>query len=158
MKKTGKDIREDDADDYILGYTIGNDISSRYWQRPPRSGGQYCYAKGFDRFAPIGPVIRSVEATDITQLRLQTFVNGELRQDTLTSDLIFNPQQIIAHLSKGYTLRQGTVIMTGTPDGIAGRRPDEPWVKPGDVIRVSISYIGHIENRMKGPEIVPALL
>lgn len=139
---------ESEADDYILGYTAGNDLSSRYWQRPPHSGGQYCYAKGFDGFAPIGPTIRAAHMTDTSSLRLTTTVNGEQRQNTLTGDMIFNPRQIVAHLSRGVTLAAGTIIMTGTPDGIAGRMQNPLWLKHNDVVRVSISGIGSLENRM----------
>lgn len=148
IKKKGKDIAESDADDYILGYTAGNDISSRYWQRPPNAGGQYCYAKGFDKFAPIGPTIRATHMTDTSRLSLTTTVNGEKRQSSLTGDMIFNPRQIVAHLSRGVTLAAGTVIMTGTPDGIAGRMSTPIWLRHNDVVRVSISGIGKIENRM----------
>ncbi|KAH8698727.1 hypothetical protein BGW36DRAFT_426419 [Talaromyces proteolyticus] len=151
IKKDGKDISEAEADDYILGCTAGNDVSSRYWQRPPHSGGQYCYAKGFDGFAPIGPTIRATQKTDMSNLRLETTVNGEQRQSTITSDVLFNPRQIVSHLSRGYTLSKGTVIMTGTPDGIAGRMPGQPWLQNKDVVRVSISGVGSIENRIISP-------
>ncbi|KAL2783613.1 hypothetical protein BJX66DRAFT_349296 [Aspergillus keveii] len=146
--KTGKDIPENEADDYILGYTAGNDISSRFWQRPPHAGGQYCYAKGFDKFAPIGPTIRATHLTNTSTLSLTTTVNGEERQSSLTGDMIFNTRHIVAHLSRGCTLAAGTVIMTGTPDGIAGRMSTPAWLKNNDVVRVSISGIGTIENRM----------
>lgn len=86
--------------------------------------------------------------TDTSSLRLTTTVNGEQRQNTLTGDMIFNPRQVVAHLSRGVTLAAGTIIMTGTPDGIAGRMPNPLWLKHNDVVRVSISGIGSLENRM----------
>lgn len=116
----GKDVKnlseKDDPLDYVLGVTVGNDVSSRYWQNAQRSGSQHGPAKSFDKFAPIGPVIASLKAVgDPEALRLRTWVNGELRQDGRTDDLIFGIRAIIRHLSRGATLRKGTVIMTGTP-------------------------------------------
>ena len=116
----GKDVKNlpEAADplDYVLGYTVGNDVSSRYWQNAERSGAQHGYAKSFDKFAPIGPVIASPAAVkNPEKLKLKTWVNGEVRQDGATDDLIFDIRSIIRHLSQGMTLRQGTLIMTGTP-------------------------------------------
>ncbi|GME64626.1 Fumarylacetoacetase [Neofusicoccum parvum] len=150
ISKDGKNIPAAAADDHILGYTAGNDLSSRHWQRPPHAGGQYCYAKGFDGFAPIGPTVRAARAADPAALELVTRVNGEERQRTSTADLVFGPRQIVEHLSKGCTLRRGTVVMTGTPSGIASRRRPEPWLKRGDVVRVEVSGVGAIENRLVG--------
>ncbi|KAI2639536.1 hypothetical protein GGS26DRAFT_272320 [Hypomontagnella submonticulosa] len=145
--KTGKNIPEDEALSYVLGFTAGNDLSSRYWQRPPQSGGQYCFAKSFDGFAPLGPTI--VHPSLVTKpLQIQTRVNGELRQNGSTSEMVFNVKQIIAHVSRGTTLRKGTIIMTGTPAGIAGKMPGQPWLKHGDVVEVGISQIGHLRNKL----------
>lgn len=117
MGKDAKNLSEsEDPLDYVLGFTVGNDVSSRYWQNAQRSGAQHGPAKSFDKFGPIGPVIASREAVgDPEALRLRTWVNGELRQDGRTDDLIFGIKAIIRHLSRGMTLRKGTVIMTGTP-------------------------------------------
>lgn len=116
----GRDVKDlpesEDPSEYILGYTVGNDVSARYWQTPERSVGQHGYAKSFDKFAPLGPVITSTKAIgDPRKLRLRTWVNGQLRQDGWTDDLIFDIGQILRHLSQGRTLRKGTVILTGTP-------------------------------------------
>ncbi|KAI1409825.1 hypothetical protein F5Y13DRAFT_169011 [Hypoxylon sp. FL1857] len=147
ISKTGKNIPEDQALSYVLGFTAGNDLSSRYWQRAPRSGGQYCFAKSFDGFAPLGPTV--LHPSLVTRpLRIQTRVNGEARQNASTDDMIFTVKQIIAHVSRGTTLRQGTVIMTGTPAGIAGKMPGQPWLKHGDVVEVEISQIGCLKNRL----------
>jgi 2-keto-4-pentenoate hydratase/2-oxohepta-3-ene-1,7-dioic acid hydratase in catechol pathway len=148
IKQDAKNITCEEAPKYILGYTAGNDVSSRLWQRPPRAGGQYCYAKGFDKFAPIGPTLRHAAKTDLTSLILQTRVNGEQRQYASFSSMIFNSYKILAHLSKGCTVRKGTVVMTGTPRGIAGRMPLTPWLQDGDVVEVKVSQIGTISNRM----------
>ena len=102
--------------DYVLGFTVGNDLSARYWQWPHMSGSQHGYAKSFDNFGPIGPVIASKSAiTDAEKLHLKTWVNDDLRQNCRTDDLIFGIGECIRHLSQGMTLRKGTVIMTGTP-------------------------------------------
>ena len=117
MGKDAKNLSQDENPlDYVLGFTVGNDVSSRYWQNARRSGSQHGPAKSFDKFAPIGPVIASLKAVgDPEKLRLRTWANGELRQDCSTDDLIFGISHLIRHLSRGITLRKGTVIMTGTP-------------------------------------------
>lgn len=149
----GKDCKnlgeDEDPTPYILGYTVGNDVSSRYWQRPERCGGQHGYAKSFDKFAPIGPVIASTTAIpDPKTLTLTTTVNGELRQKTKTDDLIFDIPAIIRFLSRGTTLRPGTVIMTGTPSGVAAFMKPPPWLGDGDVVEIGITGIGKIRNKM----------
>jgi len=116
----GKDVKNlkdtDNPLDYVLGFTVGNDVSARYWQWPKMSGSQHGYAKSFDNFGPIGPVIASRTAVpDAEKLKLKTWVNGDLRQDASTDDMIFGIDAIVRHLSQGMTLRKGTVIMTGTP-------------------------------------------
>lgn len=116
----GKDVKnltdKDDPLDYVLGFTVGNDVSSRYWQNAQRSGAQHGPAKSFDKFGPIGPAIASLKAVkDPEALKLRTWVNGDLRQDGATDDLIFGIKEIIRFLSQGKTVRRGTVIMTGTP-------------------------------------------
>ena len=107
---------ESDPLDCVLGYTVGNDITARFWQNAERSGGQHGYAKSFDKFSPIGPVIASRDAVGNPEaLRLRTWVGSELMQDGSSDDLIFDLRRIIRHCSTGRTLRRGTVIMTGTP-------------------------------------------
>jgi hypothetical protein len=116
-----KNVSEEEALSYVLGYTIGNDISARNFQLPDVSGGQFCYAKSFDKFAPIGPAIITPKTIpDPQALRFTTTVNGEKRQDTSTDNMIWTVKQIIHHLSRGTTLKQGTIIMTGTPSGASG--------------------------------------
>lgn len=116
----GKDVKNlapnENSLDYVLGFTVGNDVSARYWQWPKMSGSQHGYAKSFDNFGPIGPVIASSKMIPNAEaLKLKTWVNGDLRQDCKTDDLIFGIDNLIRHLSQGMTLRKGTVIMTGTP-------------------------------------------
>jgi 2-keto-4-pentenoate hydratase/2-oxohepta-3-ene-1,7-dioic acid hydratase in catechol pathway len=147
--KDCKDVSEDQALSYVLGYTAGNDVSARYFQLPDTSGGQYCYAKAFDKFAPIGPAIVSPSLIpDPQKLKYTTKVNGQLRQETPTSDMIWSVKQIIAHLSRGTTLRKGTVIMTGTPKGVGLFMEPKGFCKDGDVVEVNIEKIGAIANKM----------
>ncbi|KAI2775740.1 hypothetical protein F4815DRAFT_504106 [Daldinia loculata] len=149
ISKTGKKIPEEKALDYVLGITAGNDLSSRKWQRPPYSGGQFTYAKSFDYFTPIGPTILHASLiASKAPLKIKTTVNGEIRQNGSTSDMLFNIEKIIAHASRGTTLRQGTIIMTGTPAGIAAKWPGQPWLKDGDVVEVDISGIGSLKNKL----------
>ncbi|WKT51681.1 Fumarylacetoacetase-like, C-terminal domain superfamily [Fusarium oxysporum f. sp. vasinfectum] len=111
--KDGKDIQPKDAIDHIFGYTVGNDLSSRHWQRPPRAGGQFCYAKSFDGFAPIGPTILSPHVATAESLHLTTKVNGEVRQQSPISDMIFNVQDIICHCFSRNNVAQGNSYYDG---------------------------------------------
>jgi 2-keto-4-pentenoate hydratase/2-oxohepta-3-ene-1,7-dioic acid hydratase in catechol pathway len=116
---------------------------------PERSGSQHGSAKSFDKFAPIGPVITSTGIiSDITKLKMECFVNGEKRQSTKLDDLIFDIPAILQHLSRGTTLRKGTVIMTGTPSGVAACMKPPAWLKDGDVVQVHIDKIGTTRNRI----------
>jgi 2-keto-4-pentenoate hydratase/2-oxohepta-3-ene-1,7-dioic acid hydratase in catechol pathway len=147
----GKDCKNvsksEDAMQYILGFTVGNDVSSRYWQAPERSGNQHGPAKSFDKFAPIGPTIASHNALgDPQNLAIKTYVNGDVRQSARTNDLIYDIPAIIRHLSRGLTLRRGTVVMTGTPSGVAAFMDPPQWLQNGDVVEVEIEKIGRIRN------------
>lgn len=145
--KDVKNVSESEALDCVLGYSIGNDVSARNFQLPELSGGQFCYAKAFDGFAPIGPAIWSTTVVpDPQALKYKTVVNGEVRQETETSDMIWTVRQIIVHLARGRTLRKGTVIMTGTPSGVGFFQ--NRFLKDGDVVSVEVEGLGGISNRM----------
>lgn len=148
LKKDCLNLKEDDdVLPYILGYTAGNDVSSRWWQKPENCGMQYCRAKSFDKFAPLGPVMVSPKSlSDPSKLRIQTKVNGQVRQSATTAQMIFDIPRIIQYLSQGTTLRKGTVIMTGTPSGVAAFMDPPAWLKNGDVVEIEIEKIGKIEN------------
>ncbi|EEP76550.1 fumarylacetoacetate hydrolase [Uncinocarpus reesii 1704] len=151
--KTGKNISKDESLDYVAGYLASNDVSCRKWQRDPAYAGgvpQWCFSKGFDKYAPLGPVLVSTKVAGAADnLALQTFVNGELRQDSNTNDLLFNVKHIISFVSQGTTLEKGTVIMTGTPAGVAmGMRPAPVYLKNGDVVEVKIEHLGSTKNTM----------
>ncbi|KAH8648845.1 hypothetical protein BGZ61DRAFT_376305 [Ilyonectria robusta] len=148
--RDAKNVSEEKALNYVLGYTAGNDVSARNFQTPDVSGGQFCYAKSFDKFAPIGPAIVSTSIIpDPAKLEYTTKVNGELRQKTKTSDLIWSVRQLIAHLSRGTTLRKGTLIMTGTPSGVGFFMNPKGFLKNGDVVEIEISQIGLIANKFE---------
>ena len=150
--KAGKDIPKERALEYVGGYLCGNDVSSRKWQRDPELAGpvpQFNFSKGFDKYAPMGPMLVSpklVGAAD--NLPLQTRVNGELRQDSSTADLLFDVPALIAFLSQGTTLEKGSVIMTGTPSGAGfGMKPPQ-WLKHGDTVEVTIGELGTLRNKI----------
>jgi 2-keto-4-pentenoate hydratase/2-oxohepta-3-ene-1,7-dioic acid hydratase in catechol pathway len=147
----GKDalnVPEDSALDYVLGYTAGNDVSARNFQVPEASGGQYCYAKSFDSFGPIGYVIVSAaEIPDPQALTLRTRVNGVVKQETSTGDMIFGVRKLVSHLSRGTTLRKGTVIMTGTPSGVGYFRKE--FLKDGDIVEVEVEGVACVKNQIK---------
>ncbi|EMD88340.1 hypothetical protein COCC4DRAFT_149898 [Bipolaris maydis ATCC 48331] len=151
--KTGKNISKDDAIAHVAGYVSSNDISSRKWQRDPAYAGgvpQWCFSKGFDKYAPIGPLMVSPAVVGAAEnLELRTWVNGEERQKTITSDLLFDVRTIISFLSQGTTLEKGTVIMTGTPSGVGfGQAGGPKWLRDGDVVEVEVEHCGRTRNKI----------
>lgn len=132
--KAAKDVPVEKAGEFILGYTCFNDVTARDLQGKDV---QYTRAKGFDTFACVGPWI--TENIDPTNVRIQTFLNGEKRQDTSTHDMIFNVYQIVSFVSQVMTLLPGDIIATGTPSGVGK-------MKPGDTVEVSIEGIGSLKN------------
>jgi 2-keto-4-pentenoate hydratase/2-oxohepta-3-ene-1,7-dioic acid hydratase in catechol pathway len=119
--KDAKNVTPDSALDYVAAFTAGNDVSARKLQRDPALAGgipQWGFSKGFDTFAPLGPVlVRSDLVGDPKRLLLKTVVDGETRQEELVEDLLFDCAYLISYLSTGTTLQKGSVIMTGTPGG-----------------------------------------
>ncbi|EGV66390.1 hypothetical protein PSN45_003014 [Yamadazyma tenuis] len=147
--KTGRDIEEKDAQDYILGYTIGNDVSQRTWQMD-RGGTQFGVGKMFDTFAPIGPAIISKhELTDTSNLRIYSQVNGEQRQDSNTQDMIFDVNKVVSFMSMGTTLKPGDIIFTGTPSGVAVGLEHTPYLVDGDEIFFHIDQIGNLKTKVE---------
>ena len=142
--KDAKNVSEADALKYVLGYAASNDVSARHFQLPDNSGGQFCYAKSFDKFAPIGDAIVPADPSKPLEARISTKVNGSIKQDSNTNDLIFGVGSIINHLSRGTTLRKGTVIMTGTPSGVGFFRKE--FLQDGDVVEVEIEGVGKVKN------------
>ncbi|KAK5044484.1 hypothetical protein LTR84_010765 [Exophiala bonariae] len=145
FSKDCRDVSETDALGYVLGYTIGNDLSARNYIPHEISGYQMSYGKSFDSFAPFGPYIVSPRTVgDPQNLRLVTKVNGQVRQNENTSDMIWNIQQIISHLSRGRTVRAGTVCMTGTPSGVGWFMKPAGFLQSGDTVDVSIEKLGSL--------------
>ncbi|KAK5082216.1 hypothetical protein LTR05_007360 [Lithohypha guttulata] len=148
--RDAKDVPVDEALSYVGAYTAGNDISSRKLQRDAALAGripQWGFSKGFDTFAPLGPcLVRGDLIDDPKKLRLTTIVDGEIRQDELVEDLLFDCAYLISYLSQGTTLQRGSVIMTGTPGGVgAGLNPPK-YLVPGTKMEVKISQIGTLVN------------
>jgi 2-keto-4-pentenoate hydratase/2-oxohepta-3-ene-1,7-dioic acid hydratase in catechol pathway len=141
-----KNVSKAHALDFVLGYTIANDVSARDWQKR-FGGGQFCRGKSFDTFAPMGPVlVTKDEIPNPGELHLQTRVNGEKRQDTNTNDLIFDVPTLIEFLSGSTTLLAGSVILTGTPSGVGTYLHPPKYLKAGDVVEVEIEKIGVLSN------------
>jgi 2-keto-4-pentenoate hydratase/2-oxohepta-3-ene-1,7-dioic acid hydratase in catechol pathway len=142
-----KNVARADALDYVLGYTCANDVSARDWQRRPLGGGQWCQAKSFDTFCPLGPVlVTRDEIPDPNALKLRSVLNGQVMQDWNTDDMIFDVPALIEFLSGSKTLLPGTVILTGTPHGVGFARTPPVFMKPGDTITIEIEKIGALTN------------
>jgi 2-keto-4-pentenoate hydratase/2-oxohepta-3-ene-1,7-dioic acid hydratase in catechol pathway len=141
-----KNVRRDEAHNYILGYTAANDVSARDWQT--RWGGsQWCRGKTFDTFAPLGPhLVTPDEVPNPNALQLKTVLNGRVMQDWNTNDMIFDVPALIEFLSGSTTLLAGTVILTGTPHGVGMARKPPVWLKPGDTVSIELEKIGTLTN------------
>ncbi len=144
--KAAKNVSKEKALDYVLGYTCANDVSARDWQRT-FGGSQWCRGKTFDTFCPLGPVlVTSDEITNPNELGIKTLLNGETMQDHNTNDMIFDVPTLIAFLSGSTTLLPGTVILTGTPQGVGMARTPPVWLKAGDSVTIEIDKIGALTN------------
>jgi len=144
--KQGRKISPEKAFDYVFGYTIINDVTARATQQRHK---QWFLGKSFDTFCPMGPaIVTADEIPDPRVMRLETRVNGELRQNVSVRDLIFDIPTLIATASRGMTLRPGDLIATGTPAGVGiGFKPPR-FLKPGDVVSITIEPIGTLTNRV----------
>lgn len=144
--KDCKNVHREEALKYVLGYTCANDVSARDWQRNG-GGGQWCRGKTFDTFAPLGPaLVTTDELHDPSNLRITTTINDEKLQDSRTSDMIFSVAEIVEFLSSSTTLVAGTVILTGTPQGVGFARKPPRWLNPGDEVTVEIEGVGRLSN------------
>ena len=139
-------VTREEALDYVLGYTCGNDVSARDWQLQ-WGGGQWCRGKTFATFCPLGPALVTTEdIPDPNALAIKTVINGETMQDWTTRDMIFDVPELIAFLSGSTTLEPGTVIMTGTPHGVGAARTPPRFLQPGDSVTIEIESIGALTN------------
>jgi len=131
----------------IWGYTMGNDLSVREWQKKTS---QWLLGKTYDSFAPIGPFAVYADSVDPDNLGILTKVNGEVRQNSNTKEMIFSCSQLIEYINNYIPLKAGDIIFTGTPHGVAMGYPKEsaPWLKSGDVVEIEIENIGILSNRL----------
>ena len=146
IKKEAKDISEEEVDDYILGYTCANDVSARDCQY--EQDVQWTRAKSFDTFCPLGPWIETEMETG--NLNIRSYLNGNIMQESNTSDMIFTVPELVSYLSKNFTLLPGTVILTGTPEGVGAARSPRVFLRPGDKIEIEIDDIGVLSNTVVG--------
>lgn len=144
--RTAKNVDQERALDHVYGYAAANDLSARDLQtRTP----QWLLGKTLDKFLPLGPYLVSADDVgDPQSLRVRCWLNGDLRQDSSTADMIFSVAEIIAYTSRHFTLDPGDVIITGTPEGVILGMPEKVWLKPGDEVVVEVEKLGRLQNRM----------
>ena len=144
--KPTRNVSRAHALEHVLGYTCANDVSARDWQIR-LGGGQWCRGKFFDTFAPLGPcLVTRDEIGDPQNLRIHTELCGQVVQDSNTSDMIFDVATIVSFLSGSTTLPAGTVILTGTPEGVGMSRKPPRWLRAGDHVVIDIERIGRLHN------------
>ena len=147
LSKGGKNIKPEDAYDYIFGYTIINDVSARNIQKQHE---QWFIGKSPDTYCPMGPaIVTSDEIGDVTKLKLKTTVNGEVRQDSIVERLIFDIPTLLSTISKTMTLEVCDIIATGTPAGVGIGFEPPVYLKSGDQVEVSIDKLGALRNTIK---------
>lgn len=147
--KKCKNIAISEVADYIFGYTCANDVSARDWQIFKQMK-QWARGKSFDSFCPLGPyIVTKDEIRDPNNLRIRAVLNGRVMQDSNTSKMIFDVYSIVSDLSWSMTLLPGTVILTGTPEGVGFTRQPPVYLKENDVITVCIEGIGELTNPVK---------
>lgn len=145
--KEGKDVPKEEVDDYIFGFTIGNDLTLRDLQFLTS---QWLIGKSADKTGPIGPYISLNEGIDAKKLQVQMRRNGLLVQNNNTENMIFDYRDIVSYVSKMFTLKPGDLIFTGTPEGIiqGSKEEDRVWLHTGDCLEVSIEGLGSLVNRI----------
>lgn len=145
--RRAKDVPAEQALDYVLGYCNANDISARDLQMRTS---QWLLGKTMDRFMPLGPyLVTADEIPDPQVLDVRCWLNGELRQDSNTVNMIFSVAEIISYISRYMTLEPGDVILTGTPSGVILGREDKVWMKAGDEVTVEVQGLGRLTNRLR---------
>ena len=151
--KRGVNIKREDAMAHVFGYTVVNDISARDIQHG--WGGQFFKGKSLDASSPVGPwIVTADEIPDVQKLRVSLRVNGVVKQDGNTSDMINSVAQLVAWLSVGMTLLPGNLIATGTPDGVGFARTPPEFLKAGDVMETEVERVGSLRNRMVAAQIL----
>ena len=146
--KKCKNATEDEALKYVLGYSVANDVSARQWQLDKdKSGGQWIRGKSFDTFAPFGPCLL-LEGVNAQNMNLYTKLNGDVVQESNTKNMIFSIRKLVSFLSASTTLLPGTIILSGTPDGVGFARKPPLYLKNGDNVVVGVEGIGDLENNV----------
>jgi 2-keto-4-pentenoate hydratase/2-oxohepta-3-ene-1,7-dioic acid hydratase in catechol pathway len=144
--KRGRRLSATEAGAHIAGYTVGHDVSARDWQLK-KEGKQWMVGKTFDTFAPCGPtLVTADEVPDPQNLPIRLRLNGQIMQDSNTRQMIFGPDELLAYLSRVFTLEPGDLIFTGTPPGVGFARKPPVFLKPGDVTEVEIEGLGVLRN------------
>lgn len=144
--KEVKNVSPSEAGNYIFGYTCANDVSARDWQFHKQKH-QWARGKSFDTFCPIGPYIVTADEIEYPDnLKIKSVLNGTVMQDSSTSDMFFTVAQIVSDLSQSLTLLPGTIIMTGTPEGVGFTREPPVFLRGGDTITVIIEQIGELTS------------
>ncbi len=147
-----KNVSKSEAFDVVFGYTAANDVSARDWQKQ-FGGGQWCRGKGFDTFAPLGPaIVTKDEIPNPNSLRIGTRINSQTRQSSNTSDMLFDIPTLVEFLSGSTTLYPGTVILTGTPEGVGMAMKPPQYLAPGDFVEIEIEKIGVLSNPVVAEE------
>lgn len=144
--RIAKNVSEKEAFEYVLGYTAANDVTARDCQK---HDGQWPRAKGFDTFCPLGPCLVAATAIDPNDLAVKSRLNGQEMQNSRTSQMLFSPAELVSYLSHQFTLLPGTVILTGTPEGVGYVRQPPALLKPGDEIAVEVEGIGVLRNPVR---------
>ena len=143
--KKGRRISKADAFQHVAGYTVGNDVSARDWQKG-RPGGQWLLGKTPDTFAPTGPYLTTADEIDPHNLQIQLRLNGKTMQNSSTRELIFGVDELIAHISQLFALQPGDLIFTGTPPGVGAALKPPVFIQPGDRMEVEIEGLGILVN------------
>ncbi len=144
--KKVKNVSPKEAMDFVFGYTCANDVSARDWQMVKQKK-QWARGKSFDSFCPLGPyIVTKDEIPDPNSLRIRSILNGKTMQDSNTSDMLFSVAEIVSDLSQSMTLLPGTVILTGTPEGVGFVRKPPVFLQPSDVITIAIDKLGELTN------------
>ncbi len=136
-------VSEAEALDYVFGYTCANDVSARDCQRSDK---QWARAKGFDTFCPLGPWVVTADELDPDACLVRSRLNGQVMQSASTSDMVHSCRALVSYLSQAFTLLPGTLILTGTPEGVGMARTPPVFLRPGDRIEVEIEGVGVLSN------------
>ncbi|KRB86734.1 5-carboxymethyl-2-hydroxymuconate isomerase [Sphingomonas sp. Root710] len=144
-----KHVSVDNAKNYVFGYVVCNDVSARDWQGHSPT---FTMGKSFDTHGPVGPwIVTADEISDPHSLGIRCYVNGDVRQDSNTSELVYNVWEQISYLSDAFTLEPGDLLATGTPSGVGLAMKPQQFLQVGDVVRCEVDQIGTIENRVVSP-------